>query len=255
MTIIRRAVIALWLPILLVLLWWFASASSTSLFFPPLADIVSATNALWIWDHTIVDLLPSLRNMLLGLGIATALGVALGLVLGSFPRLLATFDPGIELFRALPAVAILPVAILVLGLGDSMRVFVIVLGAVWPVLINTTAAVRGIDPTTRDVEAAFRLSAASRFLRVRLPAALPQILAGVRVALYISVALIVVSEMQGAGVGIGHFLLASQRNWAITDMWTGMVVLGFVGYGLSILFRFAERALLRAYPPQRLGKD
>jgi len=255
MTILRNVTTALWVPVLLVVLWWFASASSTSLFFPPLSEIVSTTNTLWIWDHVIVDLLPSLRNMLLGLGIASILGVVLGLILGSFPRLRVTVDPGIELFRALPAVAILPVAILVLGLGDNMRVFVIVLGAVWPVLINTTAAVRGIDPTTRDVEAAFGLSAVSRFLRVRLPAALPQILAGIRVALYISVALIVVSEMQGAGVGIGHFVLASQRNWAITDMWSGMVVLGFVGYGLSILFRLTERALLRAYPPQKLGKD
>ncbi|WP_448006698.1 ABC transporter permease [Agromyces bauzanensis] len=255
MTVLRRIATALWVPVLLVVLWWFASAGSTSLFFPPLSDIVSTTNALWIWDHTVVDLLPSLRNSLLGLSIASVLGIVLGLILGSSPRLLTTVDPGIELFRALPAVAILPVAILVLGLGDNMRVFVIVLGAIWPVLINTTAAVRGLDPTTRDVEAAFGLSAANRFLRVRLPAALPQILAGIRVALYISVALIVVSEMQGAGVGIGHFVLASQRNWAITDMWSGMVVLGFVGYGLSMLFRFAERVLLRAYPPQRLGKD
>lgn len=255
MTILRRIAVGLWLPVLLLLVWWVISAESTSLFWPALSDILGTTGDLWFWEHTVTDLLPSLRNMLLGLAIATFLGIVIGLVLGSFPKLYATADPAVELFRALPAVAILPIAILVLGLGDNMRIFVIVSGAIWPVLINTTAAIRGIDPTVRDVETAFDLSAASRFLRVRLSAALPQILAGVRVSLYISVALIVVSEMQGAGVGIGHFVLASQRNWAITDMWSGMVMLGLVGYGLAMLFRLLERFLLRNYPPQRIGKE
>jgi ABC-type nitrate/sulfonate/bicarbonate transport system permease component len=251
---IRLALLQLWLPVGLLLAWWFLSSGTTSFYFPALENIVATLRELWIFDHTVSDLLPSLRNMLGGFAIAVVLGISLGLVLGSMPRLLDAIEPVLEFFRALPAVAILPVAILVLGLGDTMRIFVITLGAVWPVLINTMSAVRGIDPTVTDVEEAFRLNPVSRYLRVRLPAALPQILSGARVALYISVALVVVSEMQGAAYGIGRFVLTAQRNWAVVDMWSGMIVIGLVGYLLSIAFRGAERLLLRGYPPARTAE-
>jgi ABC-type nitrate/sulfonate/bicarbonate transport system permease component len=255
MTRINKVLIQLWLPAVLIAAWWFLTAEGTSLNFPFLGDIATATGELWFWEHTLSDLLPSLRNMLSGLLIASALGVSLGLVLGSMPRLLAAVEPMLDFFRALPAVAILPVMILILGLGDQMRVTVIVLGAIWPVLINTTQAVRGIDPTVKDMQAAFDVSTTSRYLRVRLGMALPQILSGIRTALYIAVALIVVSEMQGAGEGIGRFVLSAQRNWAITDMWSGMIILGVLGYLLAVGFRILERYLLRNYPPVRTGKD
>jgi ABC-type nitrate/sulfonate/bicarbonate transport system permease component len=251
---IRGVALQLWLPVLAVGLWFLASAGSDSLYFPSLGDILEAVNRLWLFEHAVTDLLPSLRNMLAGFALAVSIGVALGLILGSMPRFLDAVEPELELARALPAVAILPVAILVLGLGDNMRIFVIALGAVWPVLLNTTAAVRGIDPTVRDVEDAFGLNSYGRYLRVRLPSALPQILAGARVSLYISIALLVISEMQGAGQGIGHFILASQRNFAIVDMWSGVVVLGVVGYLLQLAFRRAEAILLRNYPPERTRK-
>lgn len=251
---LRLAALQLWLPILLIAAWWFLSSGTTSFYFPALENIATSFRELWIFDHTVSDLLPSLRNVLMGFGLAVLVGVSFGLVLGSMPRFLDAVEPVLEFFRALPGVAILPVAILVLGLGDSMRVFVIALGAVWPVIINTMAAVRGIDPTVRDVEDAFALGRASRYFRVRLPAALPQILSGARVALYIAIALVVVSEMQGAAYGIGRFVLTAQRNWAVLDMWSGMVVIGLAGYLLSISFRGLERFLLRGYPPERTAQ-
>ncbi|RYE43132.1 MAG: ABC transporter permease [Hyphomicrobiales bacterium] len=244
----------IWLPVLLIAAWWLLSAGTQSLYFPAASDIATEIERTWIFDHAIQDLLPSLRNMLAGFAIGVVTGTLVGTILGSIPRLLDALHPEIEFSRALPGVAILPIAILVLGLGDTMRVFVIALGAMWPVLVNTTYAVRGIDSTTKDVERAFGLSALSKYFRVRLPAVLPQIFAGARVSLYLSVALIVVSEMQGAGKGIGHFVLTAQRNWAVAEMWSGMVILGVVGYGLSVLFRGCERIALRNYPPDNVRK-
>jgi ABC-type nitrate/sulfonate/bicarbonate transport system permease component len=252
---VRRVAVAIWLPTLLIVAWWLSTDGSASLYFPPLRDILRAVHELWLFDHFTSDLLPSLRNMLAGFAIAVVAGATAGLLLGSLPRLLDAVSPVLEFARALPSVAILPIAILVLGLGSAMRVFVIASGALWPVLINTTYAVRGIDPTVRDVERAFGLGTSTRLLRVRLPAALPQILAGARVALYLSVALIVVSEMQGAAEGIGTFVLTAQRNWAVTEMWSGMVVLGVVGYLLSIAMRGGERLLLKGYPADRDRRD
>jgi sulfonate transport system permease protein len=247
-----RLCLELWLPVLALLAWWFGSAGSTSIFFPPLSAIASDTKRLWLFGHTWSDLLPSLANLAIGYALAVVIGVAVGLVLGSLPRLLDAVEPELEFFRAVPAVALLPVAVILLGLGDAMRISVIAFGAVWPVLINTLAAVAGIDPVQRDAQNAFRLPATTR-LRIRLGAATPQILAGARVSLSVAVVLIVVSEMEGADRGIGNFLLATQRSFALTDMWTGMVVLGVVGYLLNLAFRRAERLLLRHYPPARSG--
>lgn len=252
---LRKILIHLWLPAGLVVVWWLVSSNSRSLYFPSLANILSTVGELWIFDLTLTDLLPSLRNMLIGYVIAVAVGVLAGLLIGSLPRLCEAVEPILEFARAMPAVAILPIAILLLGLNESMRITVIAFGAVWPVLINTVAAVQGIDPTVRDLEAAFGLAQVSRFFRVRLGVALPQIIAGARIALYISIALIVVSEMQGSSHGIGHFVLTSQRTWAVVDMWSGMVVLGVTGYALSVLFRSAERFLLRNYPPTTTRRE
>jgi sulfonate transport system permease protein len=253
--ILRNLILYFWLPVAIVAVWWFVSWNNSTLYFPSLANILSAVGELWVFEHTLSDLLPSLSNMLIGYAIAVATGVLVGLLLGSLSRFCEAVEPILEFARAMPAVAILPIAIMLLGLDSTMRIAVIALGAVWPVLINTIAAVQGIDPTVRDVEAGFGLTQWSRFFRVRLGVALPQIIAGARVALYISIALIVVSEMQGAASGIGHFVLTSQRTWAVVDMWSGMVVLGITGYVLSVLFRYVERVLLRNYPPAKAQRE
>ncbi|MCW2688556.1 MAG: transporter permease [Mycobacterium sp.] len=250
---VKRLCLELWLPVLALLAWWFGSANSTSIFFPSLRDIATDTKRLWLFDHLWSDLVPSLVNLVYGYALAVVIGVAAGLLLGSLPRLLDAVEPELEFLRAVPAVALLPVAVIVLGLGDGMRVSMIAFGAVWPVLINTLAAVSGIDSVQRDVQQAFGLSLPTRVLRVRLGAAIPQIVAGARVSLSVAVVLIVVSEMQGADRGIGNFLLNAERSFALTDMWTGMVVLGVVGYLLNLLFRRLERVLLRHYPPARSG--
>lgn len=245
---LRVLALELWLPTVAIVAWWLLSLHSTSLFFPPLKDIASDTKRLWLFQHTVSDLLPSLRNLAAGFLLAVVIGVTIGMVLGSLPKLLDAIEPEIEFARAVPAVALLPVAIIVLGLNDTMRIAVIAFGAVWPVLLNTTAAVAGIDPTIRDVERAFSLGRAARIFRVRLGAALPQILAGARISLSIAIILIVVSEMEGASRGIGNFILTAQRDFAITDMWSGMIVLGIVGYLLNVALRVIEHMLLRHYP-------
>lgn len=241
----------LWLVVALVALWGWLSAGSRSTFFPPLSAIVSRTGQLWLFDHTVSDLLPSLGNLLIGFGIACVLGVTLGLVLAATPRLLAAIEPELEFLRAVPAVALIPVAIIALGLGDTMRIAIIAFGAVWPILLNTIAGARSLDPVARDVSAAFDLNRTTRIFAVRLPAAAPQILAGARTSLSIAVVLVVVSEISGATRGIGFFVLAAQRNYAITNMWTGMIVLGIVGYLLNLLFRLVESRLLHWHPAYR----
>lgn len=243
-----RFAASIWLPATGLIVWWVAADDESSLYFPPPARILEAVREIWFFDHFRSDLIPSLQVLFSGFALGVILAIAVGLLVGSSPKLFGALQPEIEFGRSLPGVAVLPIAIVLFGIEDQMRIAVVALGCFWPVLINTIYGVRGLDPTIRDVERTFQLSPTSRFFRVRLPAVMPDILAGTRVALLISVSVLAVAEMIGAGEGIGNFVLTAQRHWAVVDMWSGMVVLGVLGYALSMTHRGAERVLLRNYP-------
>lgn len=240
-----------WLPVLLVAAWWFGSAGSDSPYFPPLSAILDRFVELWLFDRVVADLLPSLRNLGLGYGIALTVGIAAGVALGLAPRTARALSPLLEIARALPAVVLLPLALLLFGTGAGMAVAVIAFGAVWPVLLNALDGVRGVEPVLHDVSRAFRLARRRHVLSIVLPGAAPQIVAGARTGLSIAVILVVVSELVGSSQGVGNFVLTAQRTFAITNMWTGMIVLGIVGYLLNVAFRVVEGRLLRWHPAHR----
>jgi sulfonate transport system permease protein len=251
--VLRVIIIEAWLPIVVVAAWWIFSAANTSQFFPPLSAILNRFVQVWIVDGGILsNLLPSLTTLAAGFVIAVVVGFAGGVWLGLSPRVLHAVEPELDFLRAIPAVAIVPIAILAIGLGDDMRISVIAFGAVWPVLLNTIAGIRAADPMLRDLSAAYDLPPVTRLVRVRLPAALPQALAGARTSLSIAVTLVVVSEMSGASEGVGFFLLQSQQTFAINDMWTGMIVLGLLGYILNLIFRVIEARVLYWHPTYRV---
>jgi ABC-type nitrate/sulfonate/bicarbonate transport system permease component len=152
--------------------------------------------------------------------------------------------PVVEYFRAIPGAAVLPMAVLLFGIGREMRISVIVFGSIWPILLNTIDGVRGIDAVTRDVAATYRLPFRVRLFDVILPAASPQILAGVRVALSIGVSVMMFSELVGSANGIGYQTLYFQQNFQISAMWSGIVLLGLLGYAVNVAFRLVEDRLL-----------
>lgn len=243
----------LWLPIALIAAWWLLSRDSTSPFFPPLATILDRFAELWIFEQARADLVPSVRNLLAGYGIALAVGIGSGLLLGLTPPLARALSPLLEVARALPGVALLPLFFLLLSGGARMAIAVIAFGSVWPILLNTVDGIRGVDPSLHDMSRSFRLPWHRRILSVILPAAGPQILAGARTALSIAVILVVVSELIGSSEGVGRFILTAQRTFAITDMWTGMILLGIVGYLLNVAFRGVEDRVLHWHPSRRPG--
>src|SRR5690606_15896762 len=115
----------LWLPVLLIAAWWWFSAGSTSLYWPPLADITDRFVDLWFFEHLVDDALPSVIRLVSGFGIGFAVAVLLGLLLGSVPALEDATRPLVEFMRALPSVALLPIMMLLLGTGDDMKVVTI----------------------------------------------------------------------------------------------------------------------------------
>ena len=240
------------LPAVLVVLWWLWSEQSTDFFFPPLSRILDRFADVWLFDRFASDFVPSVVNLLGGYLLAVVVGVSLGVALGLVHWLREATNPVLQFLRALPAVALLPLAIQLLGIDWSMKVGIIFFGALWPILLNSTDGVRSIDATTWDVVRSYRLARRERLIRVVLPAASPQIFVGLRASLSVAVILLLASELYGSSSGIGHFVLQAQRQFALADMWAGMVLLGLLGYLLNVVLHLVERRVL-AWRDGQLG--
>ncbi|GLB69495.1 ABC transporter permease [Arthrobacter mangrovi] len=240
-------------PVALIAGWWFVSANSDHPFWPPLGDMWEAFLEKWTPEGIRADVLPSLLRMAGGFLLATALGIAIGTAVGLSTQLRHYLDPVLQFLRAVPPPALIPVALLLFGLGDSGKIFLIVLGAVWPVVLSTEDGVRSVDSTLRDAAVVYRLSPWKRLRTVVLPSASPHIFAGVRTCLSISLLLMVISEMVAATNGLGHYIIQSQRTLDISSMWSGMFLLGILGYALTALFLLVQRRILRWHPDFRSG--
>lgn len=238
-------------PLVLLAVWWTASSSSESLYFPALRDIVQAFADLWLFERLSSDILPSLGRMTAGYLAAAAIGILGGLALGSWPRVLRAVEPLVDFLRSVPPPALLPLAIVLFGIGNAMKIFIIVLVCVWPVLLNTVDGVRAMDPTMAAMARVYRVTGLERLRTVTLPAAAPQIFAGLRTSLSLALIMMVVSEMIASSNGIGHFVIEAQRTFAVTDMWAGILLIGILGYLINAGFVLLERRVLRWYHASR----
>jgi len=242
-----RALVPLIVPAALVAAWWFASAASTSPYFPPLSRILTTFADNWLGDRVVSDVLPSLGRMLAGFCAAVVVGVGLGALLGRLPLLAHALNPVLQFGRALPATALVPVSIAVLGIGDVPKILLIAFVTVFPVMLNTIDGVRNIDPVLEDVTRSYRLTRRQRLWHVQLPAAAPQVVAGIRIALSVAFVMMIVSELIAATNGIGFVTLIAQQSFRVPLMWSGMILLGILGVAVNVLFAMVERRLLRWY--------
>jgi len=250
-----RVAVALALPLFLIIAWWFASAGSDNVYFPPLSTIVKIFPPTWLEGGTdariVADLLPSLGRLAMGLTLAALLGIGAGLAIGSSPTLRAVTEPVLEIFRAIPPPALVPLLVAIAGIDTLMKVLVIVIGCVWPILLNTVEGVRAIDPVLSDTCRAYGIRGQTRLRSLVLRSASPQIMTGLRQALSLGIILMVISEMFAASEGIGYTVVQFQRTFALPEMWTGIIVLGLLGVVLSWLFRLLEARVLTWYHGQR----
>ncbi|CAM5724868.1 ABC transporter permease [Streptomyces coeruleorubidus] len=242
-----RLVFAVALPALLVTVWWVASAGSTDVYWPPLRTILEAFPDVWTAERLRGDVLPSVLRLAGGYALAAVVGVALGTVIGSYRRVRAVCEPVLEFLRAVPPPVLVPVIMLFAGIGDTMKVTVIAAGCVWPVLLNTVEGVRAVDPVMAETARSYGITGVARLRKLVLRSASPQIFAGLRQALSIGIILMVISEMFAASNGLGFTIVQFQRGFAIPDMWTGILVLGLLGFLLSVVFQWVERRVLGWY--------
>jgi sulfonate transport system permease protein len=241
---VAKALAALWLSALLLVIWWFWSADSTSTYFPPLQTILERLYDLWVVGDAKGELVSSLQHFAVGYASATIVGIGAGAVLWRVGIVDRSVTPLLYFLYVLPAPALLPAMMTIFGIGFSMKAAIIGFAAVWPTLFNTVDGMRSVEPVKLDTAQALGLTTGRTLRSVVFPAALPQIVAGLRNSLQVAIILMVVSEMAASTSGIGYFILVAQQSFAITDMWTGIIVLALVGSVLNLLFVAVERRVL-----------
>ncbi|KQY97625.1 nitrate ABC transporter permease [Microbacterium sp. Root53] len=244
---LKAIAFTLGLPIALIAIWYVATLGATSIFVPKPVPLVAEFFETWIGDRLLTDVVPSLSRFALGTGVAIALGVLVGLLVGLSRGVRAFTEPVFEFFRAVPPPVLIPVLGLLIGVDDSMKITVIALGAIWPVLLNTIEGVRATDSVQTETSRSYGIHGFNRVRYQILPSAAPQILAGVRQSLPIGIILMVISEMFFSSSGLGFSIIQFQRRFAVPEMWSGILVLGLIGFAVSMLFQVVERRILRWY--------
>jgi ABC-type nitrate/sulfonate/bicarbonate transport system permease component len=244
---VRRLLLAVGLPVVLVALWWFASAGSTDFYFPPLRKIVTVFPETWFGPRLVDDVLPSMARLAIGYAAALVVGVGLGALIGVHRWLRALLEPLLEFLRAVPPPVLVPILILMAGIGDVMKVLVILSGCLWPILLNTVEGVRAVDEVLTDTCRSYRIRGRLRLWHLVLRSASPQIVAGARQALSVGIILMVISEMFAASSGIGFTVIQFKDGFRIPQMWSGVLLLGLLGVLVAWAFRLVERRVLGWY--------
>ncbi len=238
---------SLGLPLLVLAAWALWTTASPQKFFPSPLKVYNAFVDTWVGPLFVTDVLPSLMRLGFGILFSIIIGIGVGTLVGLIRWLRELVEPLFEFFRAIPPPVMIPVIAVILGPTDTMKITVIVLGALWPILLNTIEGVRGTDSVMKDTARSFGMTWSQRLRYLVLPAANPRIMTGVRQAMAIALILMVISEMFYGSSGFGYQIVYFQRNYLVAQMWSGIVLLGLVGVLLATIFGFVERRILKWY--------
>lgn len=234
-----------------ILLLWETSVRLAWVDTPSLPRVTTISDTLvniFFSGQLINEILPSLKRVFAGFLIACAVAIPLGVAMGSVKFIHSLFEPITEFLRPIPSAGYVPLAILFLGIGDEMIIFVISLSCLFPILLSTQGGVRGVDPVLIDTGRTFGLNRMRILLKIVVPSVLPEIFTGMRIGLGIALIVVVVSEMIAGNSGIGYFILSSQQFFRIPEMYVGIFTLGVIGYILNWSFLLFEKRILRWRP-------
>ena len=195
----------------------------------------------------------TVRGWALGLGIATALAVPFGILLGSSQFALRAFRIPIEFLRPIPSAALIPLLFLTLGTTLQSEVFLATFGAFWPLLVQTIYGVRDVDPVAIDTARSFGVGRFERLYRIKLPSAIPYIATGLRIASAVSLILAFTAELFMGTGGLGQIMNVSESFGLVVRVYALALATGFLGLAIYVVFAALERWALRWHPSQRLG--
>ena len=193
----------------------------------------------------------TLQGWAIGLTVAVAAGVGLGLLLGSVPALRAVTGSTIEFLRPIPSVALIPLAVLLFGTDLRSKLLLVVYASFWQVLIQVLYGVQDVDPVAMETARSYRLGRWARIRHVVWPTALPYALTGFRLAAAVALVLAVTAELIIGNPGLGKEIAVAQTSGAVPAMYALVVVAGLLGVGVNLLARALERRVLAWHPSAR----
>lgn len=231
---------------LLLALWWAASEFQwvSKVFLPT----PGAT-----WDSLVEGLgdgelaaqsYATLGRMVQGWLLACVAGIMLGALIGTSAAARAWLQPMLEFIRPLPASAVMPLAISIFGLSPGMVLFVVAFGAMWPVLLSTLHGFATVEDRLREVAAALQMPRQAFVWKIGLPSAMPDILAGMRLSMTVSLIVAVVGEMIASQPGLGQAILLAARSFRASELFAGIVLLGAIGFAANALLAGVEKRVL-----------
>jgi len=228
--------------LLLLLLWHYSVLWTATQVFPSPLSVEKGLAEL-LRKHVLwADIGDSLRRVALGFGTAAAIGIPLGLTLGWYPAANQVLNPVLQILRPISPIAWIPIAIILFGIGDHAAIFLIFLGAFFPIVVASVSGLSNVPTIFRRAGRNFGLSPAQILARVVFPAALPQILIGLRIALGIAWLVVVAAEMIAVDSGLGYLVIDSRNSGKRYDLVVAaMLVIGLIGLVLDIGFRRLEK--------------
>ncbi|NNN20007.1 MAG: ABC transporter permease [Acidimicrobiaceae bacterium] len=230
--------------VFLAVVWQLAAIGINKTIFPSFTTSIIAALHLATSSILLSDILPSIERTILGFFISAVIGISAGVIIGHYEVARKWSGTVVDFLRSLPTPLLVPIAVVIFGLNGRMVIATIVTAAIWPILINTANGTSSIESTMLDTAKTYGLRGRSLFLRVVLPAASPQIFAGLRVALSVSLVVMVVAEMLGGGSGIGYYISNAQQSFNIKGSYGGVIILGAMGWMFDTLFLMLEGRIL-----------
>ncbi len=233
-------------PLLLLVVWELCARTGVidTRFFPAptsiAAKLVELAESGELWSN----LSASLQRLLWGTLLGGIPALAIGIVMGLYRPLRAAIDPLISATYPVPKSAILPLILLIFGLGETSKIVMVALGVFYPVVINTVTGVQQIDRIYLDVGKNFRASRWQTFRTIALPGALPSIMAGIKLGIGMGLILIAISEMVGAKTGIGFMIWDAWQVLSVETMYVGLVVISILGFVLTLILNEIEGWIL-----------
>ncbi|MFC3692333.1 ABC transporter permease [Chenggangzhangella methanolivorans] len=245
-TAVPGALLGVFGLVALVALWWgsielFSAPGSFARLFAPAAafsSLLDLASGPDLWTH--VGL--SLKRIAVGLGLAVLIGVPIGLAVGASTTFEAATTPAFQLLRMISPLSWMPIAVMVLGVGDKPIYFLLTFAAVWPILLNTAAGVRALDRRWLLLAESLSATRWELLTRVILPGIVAHVLTGVRLAIGIQWIMLVPCEMLGVSAGLGYFILDTRDRLAYSELAAVVIVIGVLGFLLDALARKAHRA-------------
>lgn len=261
---VREALQGFVVPVVLIALWQLSSsagwvnphilpspwavAQKWWSYLLPMEAYQDGQGAWWRWalsGELLMDATGSVYRVVLGFVVGAVLAVPLGLLMGTSPRIYAWLNPMVQVLRPIPPIAYIPLAILWFGLGNPPAVFLISLGAFFPLLINTISGVRSVDGIYLRAARNLGASRSTLFLRVILPAAVPYVLSGVRIGIGTAFIVVIVSEMIAVSNGLGFRIMEAREYFWSDKIIAGMITIGLLGLGIDTLVSRLNNHLLR----------